>query len=455
MVTKSTECAALPAIAPPVSPQKGSAPKSEGNIADTAKKEVASKQQLEMDKSPAKPGAGGDNPEMNKTATSESKPPVESEESSSTKIQPASRPAIMSPLAACTASSKAVATPSSSTPKVPTKSATRQRKPARTVAEKSLADPVIIAGVNSIIALLQSYGPLSYEQLKFNMAAQLVPINQAVQSDNKDRLQQVLGILVELGVIHKVDKKSLGKGGSLKKKSSPKKSLKDTNENDSSTPAAKEKEGDGEGGPTKSENESSCQPDLNPIYCFGNGIPRMDVVLPSQILNEIKEVGEEVLRMQKRIEILRNTLHEIDAKTPKENGADELSATTLEGDKPYANSKTEPYDKAKDVMKQLLELHPEIVQDQVYAAALRIFKLKDGIPGLSEEDEERTLQNIHGSSGGKPGKRSSASSQASSADGSGKKKRKKGRPRKNSPANLAEKVVASGFSALKANATWS
>jgi hypothetical protein len=28
--------------------------------------------------------------------------------------------------------------------------------------------------------------------------------------------------------------------------------------------------------------------DPNPVYCFGNGAPRMDVVFPSRILDEIQ-----------------------------------------------------------------------------------------------------------------------------------------------------------------------
>ena len=278
------------------------------------------------------------------------------------------------------------------------------------------------------------------------MATQLVPLNQPVQSGaNKDKLQQVLGILVEMGIIHEVDKMSLGKGGSLMTKSATKK-LKEKEAEEST--AAKEKEGDKGGVPPKSDTESAVQPDLNPIYCFGNGIPRMDVVLPSQIIGEIKESGEEVLRMKKRIEILRNALREIDATPSDEKGKDDK-----EGNISHVKSTTLPNEKSKGVLKQLLELHPEIVQDPVYAAALRMFKLKEGIPGLNEEDEERTLQNIHGSSGGKLSKRASASS-LGSADGSGKKKRKKGRPRKNSSANLVDKVATSS-SVLKTNATWS
>lgn len=396
--------------------------------------EEVSRQELKIKPLDSSTPAADNNADKVEAKKSELKSPTESGNSTTKSIQqPTPRPAMMSPPATGAPSTKAVATPSSSTPKVPTKSATRQKKPLPNIPDQSLADPTVIAGVNSIIALLQSYGPLSYEQLKFNMATQLVPTNQVVQSDTttKDRLQQVLGILVELGIIHEVDKKSLGKGGCLITKATAKKLLKDKEE-------AKEKEGE----ISKSETESTDQPDLNPVYCFGNGIPRMDVVLPSQLLSEIKQSGEEVLRMQKRIEILRNCLRDVDAMSLKEKG----EAATSEGKTALTSvskTKASSYDKAKEILKQLHELHPEIVQDPVYAAALRMFKLKEGIPGLNEEDEERTLQNMHGSGGGKLGKRISASSLASSGDGSGKKKRKKGRPRKNSEP------------ALKANATWS
>lgn len=430
MVTKTT-ADPEPVAASSKSEERGD----EAAEAEAAAEEV-SRQELKIKPLPldSSTPAADNNADKLEAKKSELKSPTESGNSTTKVIQqPTPRPAMMSPPATGAASTKAVATPSSSTPKVPTKSATRQRKPLPNIPDQSLADPTVIAGVNSIIALLQSYGPLSYEQLKFNMATQLVPTNQVVQSDTatKDRLQQVLGILVELGVIHEVDKKSLGKGGCLITKATAKKLLKDKEE-------AKEKEG----GISKSETESTDQPDLNPVYCFGNGIPRMDVVLPSQILSEIKQSGEEVLRMQKRIEILRNCLRDVDAMSLKEKG----DAATSEGDTAstsVSKTKTSSYDKAKEVLKQLHELHPEIVQDPVYAAALRMFKLKEGIPGLNEEDEERTLQNMHGSGGGKLGKRVSASSLASSGDGSGKKKRKKGRPRKNSEP------------ALKANATWS
>lgn len=437
MVTKTTDSAAA-AVPPPVPPQKSSAPNSEGGSADAAeevpKQQQESKLEMNTTSSPPNP-AGGDEASAAKKATPAAPKAPKESVSTATKTQLAPRPAILSPPAIPVAASKALATPASSTPKVPTKSATRQRKSLPPIGGHSLADPTVVAGVNSIIALLQSYGPLSYEQLKFNMATQLVPLNQPVKSDTRDKLQKVLGILVELGIIHQVDKSSLGKNNNLMTKSAAKK-LKEKKEEESI--ATKEKEGEA-GVTSNSGTKSADQPDLNPIYCFGSGIPRMDVVLPSQILGDIKESGEEVLRMQKRIAMLTNALREIDQSASKEVGKDDK-----EGNRSY--------EKAKSVLKQVLELHPEVAQDPVYAAALRMFKLKEGIPGLNEEDEERTLQNIHGSGGGKLGKRASASS-LGSVDGIGKKKRKKGRPRKNSSANITDKVATSS-SVVKANASW-
>lgn len=430
MVTQTTDSAA-PAAEPPVPPKKSSASKSGGASTDAAE-EIPKQQESKLDT--ASPPTADETSDAKKATPAAPNAPKDEGGTASAKTQPAPRPAILSPPAIPAAASKALATPASSTPKVPTKSATRQRKPLPPIKDHSLADPTVIAGVNSIIALLQSYGPLSYEQLKFNMATQLVPLNHPVKSGTKDKLQQVLCILVELGIIHKVDKTSLGKNCALMTKSAAKK-LKEKKEEES---AAKEKEGEGNAA-SKNDTKSVDQPDLNPIYCFGKGIPRMDVVLPSQILEDIKESGEEVLRMQKRIEILRNALREIDEAGSEDKGKD-------------GKVGSKSYDKAKDVLKQLLELHPEVVQDPVYAAALRMFKLKEGIPGLNEEDEERTLQNIHGSGGGKLSKRASGSS-LGSAEGSGKKKRKKGRPRKNSSANIVDKVTTSS-SVVKANASW-
>ena len=424
MVTKTTDHAPAEAAELEVAPTKNSS--GLGGDSTNVAKEIPKQSQQESNKLD-EPAAQEDKVKVKSISAAESVQ-LAALETKSTKKKSASRPAMQSPPAIPVAPSKAVATPASSTPKVPTKSASRQKKPLPPVSGQTLADPAVISGVNSIVALLQSYGPLSHEQLKFNMATQLVPLNQPNKSDSPDKLEKVLRILVELGIIHQVDKTTLGKNGSLMTKSAAKK-LKEKKEGGESI----EKQGESE---TTAVARIANQPDSNPIYCFGNGIPRMEVILPSKVLAEIKESGEEVLRMNKRIELLRNTLRDTDAAASKDKGR---------GGKDGDIS----HERAKGVLKQLLELHPEVVRDPVYAAALRMFKLKEGIPGLNEEDEERTLQNIHGSIGGKSGKRVSISS-LGSADGSGKKKRKKGRPRKNSSASLEKS--ATGPSAVKANA---
>ena len=63
--------------------------------------------------------------------------------------------------------------------------------------------------------------------------------------------------------------------------------------------------------------------DPNPIYFFGNGVPRMDTVLPSDILDEIWEAGEEVLRTRRRIDMLREVLV-----APSEDGDGEVDSGT-------------------------------------------------------------------------------------------------------------------------------
>ena len=63
--------------------------------------------------------------------------------------------------------------------------------------------------------------------------------------------------------------------------------------------------------------------DPNPIYFFGKGVPRMDTVLPSDILDKIWEAGEEVLRTRRRIGMLREVLV-----APSEDGDGEVDSGT-------------------------------------------------------------------------------------------------------------------------------
>lgn len=252
-----------------------------------------------------------------------------------------------------------------------------------------------------------------------------------------------------------------------------------------------------EGVPLANNNSTvpSVDDDPNPIYCFGNGIPRMDVVLPSQVLDEIKEAGEEVLRMKQRIEILRNALrvrdHAAEAAGEKSMGANAGTpgATTAAAAATTNGKQSNPHNKRKQqivnkqkqafaILKQLFELHPEIARDPVYAAALRMFKIN---VGTKVDHHRMTMDNtpemdkvinagINFNAGrfGVGKKRMPGTTPASLGGGSGvggagvegivKKKRKKGRPPKNAHNNSADKLKSGAppmeVPAASANASW-
>jgi len=299
-----------------------------------------------------------------------------------------------------------------------------------------LGDPKVVPAVHSIIHLLQTYGPLSYEQLKFNMVPQLVPPTispaneikeivppktlpppklgqlQAVEKEReaekekerelkkneirrtpKDKLQKVLDILYELGIIHIIDKSKLKQETDVDYASGGA-TLDDIEKNAESIATKKQPDSissNSEYNPS-AETFVKAFEDTNPIYCFGSGVPRMDSIMPSRILTEIKQTGEEVLRMKQRVEILKKTLMLVD-KESKEGVGDESSAkpvvdaaattaeTTMEVKKPdkqLPKGKVTPEQHAVNTLKQLFQDHPEIVNDPVYAAALRMFRINVG-----------------------------------------------------------------------------
>ena len=120
----------------------------------------------------------------------------------------------------------------------------------------------------------------------------------------KDKLQKVLDILHELGVIHLIDKTRLP-----------------NNEDSGTMTATTTINNNANYKPTAQAFEAAYN-DPNPIYCFGNGVPRMDTVWPEQILNEIKLAGEEVLRMKERVDILKKTLLAVDEANKQANNAE-------------------------------------------------------------------------------------------------------------------------------------
>ena len=369
-------------------------------------------------------------------------------------------------------------------------------------------DPNIPAAVHSIIHLLQTYGPLSYEQLKCNMVPELVPLPEAPKTVStpktlpppklgqmqdqlkekekqneaegggkkvrppKDKLQKVLDILHELGVIHLIDKTRL------------------PNNEDSGTIPAAAINNNANYKPTAQAFEAAYN-DPNPIYCFGNGVPRMDTVWPEQILNEIKLAGEEVLRMKERVDILKKTLLAVDEANKQVNNVEGGENAANSSEPSEAATEKQPATKPKrkgptteqhaiQTLKQLYSEYPEIVQDPVYAAALRMFRINVGNKInhhkiFVENDAEVTMITnkvlLGGGNNNKGGNSASLKSSSSdnlqkglkrsaSTDSSGPRKRgrkKKGQgPKKKSSSDSLKGAGGRGNNApaVQANASW-
>ena len=351
-------------------------------------------------------------------------------------------------------------------------------------------DPVVEDATKSIISLLQLYGPLSYEQLKFNMLPQLVLIDApvgAVDGRPRDKLQKVLDTLLELGVIHLIDKAKM-KAASKPAVSKPKAAAKKADEHKMEQEVKSSQKEDPKPAAAAPVLVPKSNPlDLNPIYCYGNGIPLMQTILPSDLLREIRLAGEEVIKTKQRIAILTRALTVKDeavavskkpevvssegASVKSEQGGvegivEEKSASTNEANERRSAKMTPQH--AQKVLKQLFALHPEIVRDPVYASILRMFQVDAGGLGkmhkFAQLDRFEELMLLN-ESGGQPrgnirrglshvssaqlvrqqsglrrglsfgsGKKRSSSGaslvRANSGEGSKKKKRKVGRPPK-------------------------
>jgi hypothetical protein len=177
-----------------------------------------------------------------------------------------------------------------------------------------------------------------------------------------------------------------------------------------------------------------------------------------------------------------------DSATGKLTSASGMSSTTLDG-KPAASTATakrnkpSPHQHASQVLKQLYQLHPEIVNDPVYAAALRMFRVNVGttidhhkmfiendpeiemIRQTILHDGNNSSRNSRMLNKSSSRKRSASTSEKalrrSSSGDSGKKKRKKGRPAKsNSSDKLSKKADGGGGGSggdapmVRANASW-
>jgi hypothetical protein len=223
------------------------------------------------------------------------------------------------------------------------------------ISQPSIADPDIVAATQDIIALLQMYGSLSHIQLKVNIETQF----EGDELASTEKFQKVLDILVELGIIHIVE---------------------DLVSSSCDTKVA-----------SVADNDS--KPDTinnNPVYSFGNGATRMDVVLPSRILDEIYNAGNEIVKTQQRIELLQSFLR-VDRSPVNEGVENDKKSRGIS-----SNIAPLTQEFAKKSLRQMVNQHPEVVHDPTYAAALRLFKVQDAqgtISGGSKKKQKAKLNN--------------------------------------------------------------
>lgn len=159
--------------------------------------------------------------------------------------------------------------------------------------------PVIQKTVHNLIGLLETYGPLTAGQLEYN----LPPI--VGERVNSQSIHDIVQVLVCMGIVQQVKEPPVPVGNS--------------------------------GVPTPPK------PAAPPRYCIQQGVPRADVVLPHQVLEQIAAAHEEIKRSTERRKRLKEALQ----------------------------NKESP----KELLKEIAIEYPEIAQDPVYATALKSFHL--------------------------------------------------------------------------------
>ena len=192
--------------------------------------------------------------------------------------------------------------------------------------------------VHDMLALLQTYGPLTEGQLEYN----LPPVGQQHQNNNADddtfspqewKISDVLELLVALGLVQKVNHKNISNNSS-------------TNTTVSADPPTE----NGDNTTTTTTTHATANLPPPPVvsaaasvpaqqYCVCGGVPRVDVVLPSEVIADITSAHREAARSWQRSRVLQKAL--------------------------LNNWST------KTVLEQLLKEFPEIGNDPVYRAALR------------------------------------------------------------------------------------
>lgn len=195
--------------------------------------------------------------------------------------------------------------------------------------------------VHDMLALLQTYGPLTEGQLEYNLPSvgqqHQNNADDATFSTQKWKVSDVLELLVALGLVQKVDHSRCAN-----KSTKTTITIDPPVENADSPPATT----------TTTTTTSPTTTNHPPIvsapapapappqqYCVFGGVPRADVVLPSDVMADITAAHREAARSWQRSRVLKKAL---------------LNTWST-----------------KTVLEQLLKEFPEIGNDPVYRAALR------------------------------------------------------------------------------------
>jgi hypothetical protein len=158
----------------------------------------------------------------------------------------------------------------------------------------SIVDVNVVRAVHHIQTMLQIYGPLTHAQLKHNLPSTLVGL-----IDNS-KLQQILDVLVALGILNIVDEEKTAAAAAAAKAKSRSTALSTTGTDDKGTIAINQ------------DSTSAPRSSVAVRYVFmmsGGKMPRFDnITVPMEIttLNSIAETNME--EITDRIKLLRQEL---------------------------------------------------------------------------------------------------------------------------------------------------
>lgn len=182
-----------------------------------------------------------------------------------------------------------------------------------------IADPVVVEAVHNLLAMLQTYGPLTYAQLEFNLPTMNPP----------NKLKQILDVLLVTGVVNLL--RETPRSGDEGKE--------DVVET--------EPEATSEAAAAKTDNTGSPPPASVDRYCFLRGDTFRgvgDTVRVPDVLPALEAARREITESEERIAILREKLRADDGRTRTS---------------------------ARDALQAMERRWPSLADDPVYATALK------------------------------------------------------------------------------------